>query len=137
MTFGIIVFHKQIDGPWLSEFTCVDCTYVYTGPHRFVHFADPPEFRTPKIEIPLSENGDLHSKTTLNRPPRILRSENTNSALKNRNSVLRKCKFRTQNCNGALGQNSALRKWKIFPKPCKVDFSTPDREIPHNSTHDN
>ncbi len=46
----------------------------------------------------------LYPKTALNRPPRILRSENGNSALGNGNSV--------------------LRKWKTSPMPWKVGFST-------------
>ncbi len=85
----------------------------------------------------------LHS----NRPHRILHSEIANSMLKNQKSALRKCNFRTQNCNGALNRpptilrsenaTSALKKWNFytqkmenFPKAMKSwifhDFSTPN-----------
>ncbi len=52
----------------------------------------------------------LLSKTALNRPPRILRSENGNSALK-------KWKFH------AHSACSELRKWKFFPMPWTVNLS--------------
>ncbi len=67
----------------------------------------------------------LHSKTALNRPPRILCSENAFafSALKNRNSVLQKCKFCTQTlhwCSKQTGQNSAFRKWKFCAQEMEI-----------------
>ncbi len=65
----------------------------------------------------------LHLKAALNRPPRILHSENANYALKIeilcsnieilRSENVKFCSQKLQWCPKQTGQNSALRKWKF------------------------
>ncbi len=93
--------------------------YVW-GPSVVVMYipvlSDPPKFSASKIEILRSENTNFALKNyngALNRPRRILFSENGNSVL-----------------NSNYG-NSGLRKWKISPiMPWKLlGFSVPNRAI--------
>ncbi len=65
----------------------------------------------------------LHSKTTLNRPPRILQSENANSVLKIEILCSENANLRTQQLqwfSKKTGQNSALRKWKFCPQEMQI-----------------
>ncbi len=111
-----------------------------------VSFSDPPEFRALKLEILRSENANsmlkiedsalrrcqfCTQKTILNRPPRILRSGNYYYYSAFICAVyLKWFKGATYVQPTNLGNgnsthkngNSALGKWKIFPKPSKVDF---------------
>ncbi len=91
----------------------------------------------------------LHSKTALNRSPRILSSENANSALKLEILCSENSNIALKNSNDALNwlfrilcsengysafkkwkfcmlknEKSELEKWKISPMPWKVCFST-------------
>ncbi len=93
---------------WSGKFHCCLCSIVAKNSkqqkikiktcRQHSHWSDPPDFHARKIEIPRSENANsalknrilsskikrfcaekmpiLHSKTALNRPPRILHSEN-------------------------------------------------------------
>ncbi len=82
------------------------------------------KFFAPKYEFCAQKMHSLHAKTALNRPPRILHSENGNFLLK-------KWKFHAQN------GNSVLRKMKNFPNAMKgfsaISHSTPHQAIPCNS----
>ncbi len=88
---------------------------------------------------PPPPNSVLRGCKTCAQIMKILCSENWNSALKNGNCVLRKCKFCTWTCNSTLladPQNSLLRKWKfctqkmeILPVPWKDGFSGPNQPI--------